>query len=182
MSAREGVLRERPLALVDQHTAMATLFDSEYVRLRGIAYVLAGDAHVAEEITMEAFVRAFASWSRLRQLEWPAGYLRKIVINLCRGRARRRVVESRVNALVQASREPGPDPWDAGESDARLDLWHAVRRLPDRQRACIVLRYLEDLSDGEIASILGCSVGTVKTHLFRARASLERVLHAGEAV
>jgi RNA polymerase sigma-70 factor (sigma-E family) len=177
VSAREGVLGERSLAGVsDTAVAMANLFDAEYSRLRGLAYVLVGDSHAAEEIVMEAFVKAFASWSRMRHLEWPAGYLRKIVINLCRGLIRRQRIEYRVNALLELRKEPRSNEWEARQSDARLDLWAAVRSLPERQRSCVVLHYLEDLTDSEVAHILGCSVGTVKTHMFRARASLERML------
>ena len=127
---------------------------------------------------MEACVRAFSSWSTVRRLDWPAGYLRRIVINLCRGRLRRQRIESRVNALIAVGKEGSASSWDARQSDARLDVWAAVRRLPDRQRSCVVLHYLEDMSDAEVARILGCSIGTVKTHMHRARASLSHTLGA----
>lgn len=178
MTAREGVLREQFLAheVRERGATLTALFDSEYPALRGLAYVLLGDAHVAEEVAMEAFVRAFASWSTVRGLDWPAGYLRRIVINLCRGRMRRQRIESRVNALVTVRKENAATDWDARQSDARLDIWAAVRSLPDRQRSCVVLRYLEDMSDAEVARVLGCSVGSVKTHMHRARLSLSRIL------
>ena len=178
MTAREGVLRERFLAYeaTERGATLSALFDSEYPPLRGLAYVLLGDAHAAEEVAMEAFVRAFSSWSTVQRLDWPAGYLRRIVINICRGRMRRQRIESRVNALITVRKQDASDGWDAKQSDARLDLWAAVRRLPDRQRSCIVLRYLEDMSDAEVAHVLDCSVGTVKTHMHRARASLGRIL------
>jgi RNA polymerase sigma-70 factor (sigma-E family) len=180
MSVPEGVLSERSLAgeISERGAALTVLFDTEYPRLRGLAYVLLGDAHVAEEIAQEAFVRAFSSWTRMRDLDWPTGYLRKIVINLCRGRIRRQRIEARVNALVDSRPDPAKG-WDEQRSDVRLDLWEAVRRLPERQRACIVLRYLEDMSDSEVARVLGCSSGTVKTHMSRARSSLERMLDGG---
>lgn len=178
MTAREGVLREQFLAheVPERGATLTALFDSEYPALRGLAYVLLGDAHVAEEVAMEAFVRAFSLWSTVRGLDWPAGYLRRIVINLCRGRMRRQRIESRVNALVAVRRENGAPGWDARQSDTRLDVWAAVRSLPDRQRSCVVLRYLEDMSDAEVARVLGCSVGSVKTHMYRARLSLSRIL------
>ena len=178
MSAREGVLRQRFLAdeINERGATLAALFDSEYPRLRGLAYVMLGDGHAAEEVAMEAFVRAFSSWATLHRLDWPAGYLKKIVINLCRGRIRRQRIEARVNALVQVRGDEASPGWDSRQSDARLDIWEAVRRLPDKQRSCVVLRYLEDMSDADVARILGCSVGTVKTHMFRARAALERML------
>lgn len=177
MSVREGVLSERSLAgeISERGAALTALFDAEYPRLRGLAYVLLGDSHLAEEVAQEAFVRAFSSWSRMRDLEWPTGYLRKIVVNLCRGRIRRQRIEFRVNALVESGRDES-DHWEERSSDARLDLWEAVRQLPERQRACVVLHYLEDMTDSEVARILGCSTGTVKTHISRARASLERIL------
>lgn len=152
---------------------LVTLFHAEYPRLRGLAYVLLGDTHAAEEVAMEAFVKAFSSWPRMRHLQWPRPYLRRIAINLCRERMRRQRIEVRANELIEHQRQTQQAACEGERSDIRMDLWDALRKLPERQRTCVVLRYLEDLSDAEIARTLGCTVGTVKTHLFRARASLE---------
>lgn len=159
----------------DAERDLAALFDAEYPRLRGLAFVLLGDAHAAEEAAMDAFVKTFSSWTRRRRLDSPAAYLTRVVVNECRGKIRRRAVELRANALAERRPRTSPAPDTAGADD-RLDVWAAVRALPPRQRACVVLRYLEDLSDAEIAETLDCSIGTVKTHMSRARKSLERTL------
>ena len=181
MDSKE-TLRER--WLVDDYRqrehVMAALFDSEYPRLRGLAYVLLADEHLAEEAAMETFVKAFSSWSRIRKLDWPAGYLRRILINQCRGKLRRRGLEQRVNRLFESGRSGEPTGWDAKRSDSKLDLWGAIQMLPDRQRTCVVLRYVEDMTDAEIASTLECSIGSVKTHMHRARKALSRTLQSDE--
>lgn len=168
---RQGHTREEQIA---------ALFDEHYPSLRGLAFVMLGDRSLAEELVMEAFVKAFTGWDRFRTLEHPHAYLRQVVVNLCRSRFRRQKIEFRVNELMHAGDR------DATESgtDLRLDVWDAVRRLPERQRACVVLRYAEDLPEAEIAEILQCSVGTVKSQLFKAKSKMEqelRTTHGGGA-
>ena len=172
MESKDTVEERWVVGKADRDAAMAALFDAEYPRLRGLAYVLTGDEHAAEEIAMETFVKAFSSWTRVTNLDWPAGYLRRILLNVCRSKARRQRIEHRVNRLFESGRSGETQGWDAPRSDVRLDVWDAVRRLPDRQRACIVLRYVENMTDAEIAYALECSVGSVKTHHHRARRAL----------
>lgn len=150
------------------------LFDRHYRSLRGLAFVMLGDAARAEEIVSEAYLKAFSGWGRLRRMDHPQAYLRQIVVNLCRSKFRREKVELRVNALVH---RVGEAQWEP-ERELRMDLWAAVRKLPERQRACVVLRYLEDMTEREIADVLECSIGTVKSQLSKARAKLERELEA----
>lgn len=150
------------------------LFDRHYRSLRGLAFVMLGDAARAEEIVMEAYLKAFSGWARLRGMDHPHAYLRQIVVNLCRAKFRREKIELRVNALVHRREET----WWEPSRDLRMDLWAAVRTLPERQRACIVLRYLEDMTEREIADAIECSIGTVKSQLSKARAKLERELGA----
>ena len=158
---------------------LSALFDEHYGRLRGLAFVMLGDRDAAEEIVMDAFAKAFSSWGLFRRAERPAAYLRKIVVNMCRGKIRRQGIEHRVNALAHRRGELRPPDWDPARLDHQLDVWDAVRSLPERQRACIVLRYLEDMTEAEIADALGCAVGTVKSQMFRARQTLARLLDAG---
>jgi RNA polymerase sigma-70 factor (sigma-E family) len=155
---------------------LSTLFFAEYPGLWSVAFAMVGDAHLAEEIVMESFVRVSASWRRVRRLDYPPGYLKKIVINLCRSKLRRRAIELRVNALTQRRNERELHGWESTGSDTRLDLMKAIGQLPPRQRACVVLRYFDDMTDHQIAETLDCSVGTVKSHLFRARRTLEQTL------
>lgn len=155
--------------------ALTALFDDHYRSLRGLAYLITGDSARSEEIVMEAFVKAISGWNRFRRVDNPRAYLRQIVVNLCRARFRREKVEQRVNALVHRRDQMRKEP----EHERYMDLWNAVRRLPERQRACVVLRYFEDMSEAEIAQALDCSIGTVKSQLFKARGHLERELTSG---
>jgi RNA polymerase sigma-70 factor (sigma-E family) len=154
---------------------IAELFDREYKSLHRLAYVFVADAAVAEEIVMEAFVKIFSGWNRFRSIDHKSAYLKQMVVNGCRSRLRRRGIERRVNEFAHRNLAR-PQGLESDHSDMQMDLWNAVRRLPDRQRAAVVLRYLEDLPEAEIADVLDCSVGTVKSQLSRARRKLEVLL------
>jgi len=155
---------------------LSSVFYAEYPRLWSIAYAMLGDRQHAEEVVMDAFVRAFSSWPRLVRLDYPPGYLRKIVVNLCRSKLRRRSVELRVNALAHRREERYGPPWESGSSDLRMDVLAALAELSPMQRACAVLRYFDDMTETQIAGVLDCSVGTVKSHIFRARKTLGKAL------
>lgn len=128
---------------------------------------------------MDAMLKTFSGWGRIRDIASTEAYLRRAVVNGCRSKIRRKSVESRA-AVVIKNRMRGPDEWaDAGIEDRR-DVWRAVTHLPERQRACVVLRYFEDLPEAEIAELMECSVGTVKSQLHKARARLEKSLAASE--
>ncbi len=158
---------------------IAALFTVQYLPLCRLAYVLMGDAARAEDIVQEAFLRTFASWGRIRQPERAAAYLRRSVVNLCRSGLRHRPVERRGNTLAyQRERQDVSgwvSGWDEGTAVAQTVL-EAVRSLPPRQRATVVLRYYLDLSEAEIAATLETSPGTVKSQLAKARAHLARSL------
>ena len=175
--ARTAARDERLDTAAERSRELSAVFYEEYPRLWSMAFAMLGDAHLAEEAVMDAFSKAFSAWGRIRRADRPSAYLRKIVLNLCRSRLRRRAIEQRVNALVygRSEREASPD-WADKQSDARLDLWNALSHLPVRQRECVVLRYLDDMTDAQVADTLDCSVGTVKSHLFRARKSLAHLL------
>jgi RNA polymerase sigma-70 factor (sigma-E family) len=159
------------VAADDRDQRVGDLFDRHYPGLCRLAYLIVGDRVQAEEIVMDAFMRTFASWGRIRDLDHSDAYLRRAVVNLARTRARRRHTEERSNATV------AHQPAKAGaEPERDLVVWEAVRRLPDRQRAAVVLRYYQDLPEADIADVLGCTVGTVKSQLSKARATLARAL------
>jgi len=158
------------VAADDRDDRIRALFEDHYAGLCRLAYLITGDATQAEELVMDAFVRTFAGWRRIRDLDRADSYLRKAVVNLSRSRNRRRQTEQRSTATLPTSIAP------RAESDRDDDVWDAVRELPHRQRAAVVLRYFEDLSEADIADALGCSVGTVKSQLSKARAALSRAL------
>jgi RNA polymerase sigma-70 factor (sigma-E family) len=157
----------------DRSAVLSELFDQNFAALRRLAFALLGDAGAADEVAQDAFVRLYASWRRLDDLDHPPTYLRKIVLNLCRTRGRRAALHRRTQPLLRAD-DVMRDP----DVALRLDVWSALEKLPHRQRACVVLRYLEDLSEAEVARLLDCSIGTVKSQLHKARVKLESTLGA----
>lgn len=160
----------------DRDESITRLFDEHYNGLCRLAGLLLGDTASAEEVVQEAFLRTFSGWWRVRQPEKAQWYLRKSVVNLCRSRARRRVTEDKGNRVTLAglaARAPVGSP-DA--SDDSITLVELVRDLPPRQRDAVVLRYYEDLSEAEIARVLNCALGTVKSQLSKARANLAAAL------
>jgi RNA polymerase sigma-70 factor (sigma-E family) len=169
-----GSVIEVPDARRDQE--VAALFEHHYQPLCRLAYVILGDRSVAEEIVMEAVLRTFAGWTRVRDVDSSGAYLRRAVVNLCRSRIRRAALESRVGALIHRREQTRAARSEEDRRVASMAIWDAVRALPERQRACVVLRYYEDLPATEIADIMDCSVGTVKSQLAKARRKLEEVL------
>ena len=163
----------------DEH--VAELFLKHYDGLCRLAVLLIGDRDGAEEAVQEAFLRTFSSWWRIRHLERAHWYLRRAVVNQCRSRMRRRSAEDRSNRTIYAT---DPERQVFGQiviegtnrSDDSLVVMSAVSGLPPRQRETVILRYYEDLPESAIAEILGCSVGTVKSQLAKARASLSVAL------
>lgn len=150
---------------------LTMLFDQNFVALRKLAFALVGEAGAAEDIAQDAFVRLYASLRRLDRLDHAPSFLRRIVINECRSRARRAAVRERLDPMLGQ-----PASVDEPDVARRLDIWSALSSLPSRQRMCVVLRYLEDLSDSDIADLLGCSIGTVKSQLHKARHKLGPLL------
>jgi RNA polymerase sigma-70 factor (sigma-E family) len=155
---------------------LAEMHREHYAHLVRLACLLVDRVDVAEEIVQEAFVRLHGSLDRIEDPADRPAYLRSIVMNLARSRLRRRQVVDRHPPL------PSPDgaPADADvvlREDQR-EVIAALRTLPERQRACLVLRYYGELSEAEIAATLGISAGSVKTHVSRAMAAMTKQLEA----
>jgi RNA polymerase sigma factor (sigma-70 family) len=126
--------------------------------------MVVGASGAAEEVTQDAFVRVYRRWN---SLDAPDAFLRTVTMNLCRSHLRHRKVELR---------HP-PDATRVSVAAPELDeTWLAVSRLPFRQRAVLALRYYADLPEVEIASLLGCRIGTVKSARHRALAALRKEL------
>jgi RNA polymerase sigma-70 factor (sigma-E family) len=141
--------------------------------LRKVAYLLSGDWHRADDVVQTTIVKLYVRWPRLSPLENIDGYARTTLVNTFlaeqRGAWARRVV------LRGADTEA---PGQAGDLDAVLDLRSALDALPARQRATVVLRYYCDLPVEEVAAVLGCSTGTVKSQTARGLDALRRVLQS----
>jgi RNA polymerase sigma-70 factor, ECF subfamily len=155
---------------------LAVLFRQHYVALYRLAYLLLRDAGLAEEVVMDSFVKTFSGWGRLRDTERAPVYLRRTVINTARSKIRRQVIEGRATDRFKRMNPPLVAEPQLGIEQSRI--WELVRALPVRQRACVVLRYFEDLSEAQIAEMLECSVGTVKSQLSRARVRLQKAFDA----
>jgi RNA polymerase sigma-70 factor (ECF subfamily) len=132
---------------------------------------------MAEEVVMDVFAKAMSRWTLFSRAEHPNAYLRQMVVNLCRSRGRRKSLEKR---WVERLKHEAKESFESGPEVHGIDahVWAAVRQLPQRQRTCVVLRYLDDLSEPEIAAVLDIPVGTVKSQLSRARKKLAGLLGA----
>ena len=140
---------------------------SRWPGLVRLAFGLTGDRWAAEDIAQATLARAYVAWRRVSRADDPDAYLRRILVNTSNRRFRRRRV----------AEQPGDPPETAVEGPAdlvgeRAALLAALRQLPPRQRAVVVLRYWEDLTDTQIGAALGCSPGTVRSQLSRALAKL----------
>ena len=136
------------------------------------AYLLTGDLGHAEDLAQTTLIKAYRSWNRVCRVADVDAYVRKILINANRSRFRaKRPVEYSVAAVPES---PAWAPDDGSGIEQRAVLFAALATLPPRQRAIVVLRYWEDLAEGEVAELVGCSVGTVKSQASRALAKLRK--------
>lgn len=152
---------------MDEHTRRA--FD-EFARARmpqllRFGHVLTGDPHAAADLVQDALERAMLAWPRVSRQGDPEGYVRRTMVNrnisIWRKLRRERLVD-----------EPPERQWTPAGRD--LALWEQLRQLPTKQRAVIVLRYYEDLTEQQTADILGCSLGTVKSQAAKAIGNLRK--------
>ncbi len=137
----------------------------EFVRARigplsRVAYLLTGEHHAAQDLLQGALIKVALRWRRLAAEGHPEAYLRRVLYHEHISAWRRRVRHPEVSAAVLPER-PGVD--EAGLVERRLLLRQALARLTRKQRAVLVLRFFEDLSEADTAEALGCSVGTVKS-------------------
>ena len=162
--------------VVEPGDPLAMLHRAHYVSLVRLANVLLGDAARSEEIVQDAFVRLQLKWGGLRHVDRAPAYLRSAVLNGARSALRHGKV---VDRDLQRRRDVGDAPsaeTGALASAQRGRMIAALRRLPERQRTALALRYYLDLSDAEVADTMGVSVGAVKTHLHRGLARLATLI------
>jgi RNA polymerase sigma-70 factor (ECF subfamily) len=149
-------------------------FNEHYGSTLRAVSVAIGDSGRAEDLTQEAFARAFRRWSTVSKLERPVTWVYVVALNAERKRWRR---ERQV-------KEPGPNhdsvPDMAGGVLSTIVVRDAIERLPARQRAAVVLRYLGDLTVADIANVMGCAEGTVKATLHQALRNLRVDLDGSE--
>ncbi|GAA2611572.1 hypothetical protein GCM10009863_26520 [Streptomyces axinellae] len=149
---------------------------SSYVRARGpvllrTARSLTANPSDAEDLLQTALTKTYLAWERIEDHRALDGYVRRALVNTRTSQwRRRRVDEFACDELPEPDPLPAPDP--AEQQAMRDAMWRAVLKLPARQRAMVVLRYYEDLSEIQTAEVLGVSVGTVKSAVSRALAKL----------
>jgi RNA polymerase sigma-70 factor (sigma-E family) len=140
------------------------------------ATVLSCDPHLAEDIVQEVLVRAQARWPRIAAFDAPEAYVKRMIVNELASWRRRRAagVVPMSQPALDAVLGPGDDPATAhGERDAMM---RRIAALPLRQRMAVALRYYEDLTDQEIADLLGCRPVTVRSHLSHGLAALRQAV------
>jgi len=133
------------------------------------AYLLTGDYQLAEDLLQTALLKTYQAWPTLRHYEAATTYARRVLVttNISWWRRRRHRVELLGASFVDWSMDDGTD--ERANREAMLQL---LATLPKQQRAAVVLRYYEGLTELEVAGVLGCSVGTVKSQVHRALATL----------
>jgi RNA polymerase sigma-70 factor (sigma-E family) len=138
------------------------------------AYLIVWDEAEAEDLVQECLLKVARRWPRVRRMEQPRAYARRILVNLildgARSRARRRSELEPAPAASPIAVDPLP------ALQTRAELLQALEQLPTRQRAVLVLRYFNDLTEAQVAEVLGCQPGTVKSSTSRGLARLREVL------
>lgn len=141
------------------------VFESLFVAAYGVAHRILGSAAEAEDVAAEAMSRALDRWRRVGGMPSPTGWVVRVATNLAIDTVRRRRFVGPVELETSSK---------ADDADTRLAVREMLRRLPRRQRDVLALRYLADLSEAEIAVVLGISPGSVKRHTSRALSRLRR--------
>jgi RNA polymerase sigma-70 factor (sigma-E family) len=158
--------------MADRDQEFRDFFEAEFRPLRRLGYLLTGDWAEAEDLAQEAMVRTYRAWSRIRERERPGAYARSVLVNRRRSLLRRSMIAAKhAEALRSEAYRP-----DLGEDG--MVLWAAIRALPPRQRAALVLRFYEDLPEAEVAQILDAPLGTVKSLVHRGLGRLRERLGA----
>ncbi|MFD0267028.1 SigE family RNA polymerase sigma factor [Streptomyces sp. NPDC127106] len=148
---------------------------SAYVRTRGAGLLrtarsLTPNPCDAEDLLQTALAKTYAAWDRIEDHRALDGYVRRALVNTRTSQWRKRKVDEFACDELPETEAPSTDP---AEAQALRDaMWRAVTRLPDRQRAMVVLRYYEDLSEAQTAELMGVSIGTVKSAVSRALVKL----------
>ncbi|MGH3067050.1 MAG: SigE family RNA polymerase sigma factor [Streptosporangiaceae bacterium] len=177
---RPGPGRGDDQASADAARAVSALYTAHAVGLIRLAVIMLGDRAAAEDVVQDAFCGLYRRWGQLADPDKALSYTRAATLNGCRSELRHR---------IRAQRRGGPVPEAAdvasAEQAALLGEEHrqvlsALRRLPDRQREALVLRFYLDLTEPEIATSMGVSPGTVKSTTSRGLAALGRLLEEAD--
>jgi RNA polymerase sigma-70 factor (sigma-E family) len=142
-------------------TAFSDLVATRSAALLRTAYLVVGDHQLAQDLVQESLAKTYVAWPRLRDVTKAEAYARRTIVTTAISWRRRRSFHER--PVLEIPEQAQPDRTDAFATQALL--WAEVRALPPRQRAALVLRYYEDLSESDTAELMGCAVGTVKSQV-----------------
>jgi RNA polymerase sigma factor (sigma-70 family) len=160
--------RPRPETLSDE---FRSLFDAAYAQVVRTVWFVVRDYAVAEEITQDAFVELYRHWRQVCDYDQPGLWVRRVALNKAQREA------ARTARRAELERKAAPRPLvDDGPQPPHEELWDAIRTLPPRQRAVVVLFYLEDRPMDEVADLVGCSTATGYVQLHQARHRLAELL------
>jgi RNA polymerase sigma-70 factor (sigma-E family) len=158
--------------------AFAEFVAARSAALHRSAYLMVGERQLAQDLLQEALTKTYVAWPTLRDPARAEAYTRRVITTTAISWYRRKSWQERPSDTI-------PEVGQEGHADdvARREwVWAALQALPPRQRAAIVLRYYEDLTEAQTAAALGCAVGTVKSQVHAGLATLRRTLdsHGGE--
>ena len=154
-------------------------FRAQLQSLVALGYALSGSRSMAEDLAQEALLAAFKDWTRVRELDNPGAWVRRVVTNRAVSNLRRRIVEAVAMSTKLRPRDEEGSTIGA-LSDHNEHVWAAIRALPRRQAQVITLRTLDRSTVAEIAEVLEISEAAASTHLRRARQTLARQLTRGD--
>lgn len=161
----------RAFGLDKSNAKLAALYGDFAPGAARLAYLLTGDQHLAQDLVQEAFLRMLGRFEYLRKPASFQAYLHRTIVNLSRKHWRRRDVEKRYIRREQHLRSP--EAINTPDVETIDEVWVAVQLLPYRQRAAIVLRFYEDMSEQQTAQMLECSEKAVRSLVARAKGSLQ---------
>jgi RNA polymerase sigma-70 factor (sigma-E family) len=164
-----GILVTQIRRIEGAGSQIAELYQRHVPAAGRFAYLLTGDRAVAEDLVQEAFVRVIGRFGHVRVPDAFEAYLRKTMVNLHTSSLRRRRLERAYLQRNRVDEEPSTVMPDVG---GREDLWRALQELTPRQRAAVVLRFFEDLSERDTAAVLRCSPAAAKSLIARAMETL----------
>jgi RNA polymerase sigma-70 factor (sigma-E family) len=176
LMAAPGPARPRD---ADARATITVLYQVHAVGLIRLAVVMLGDRTAAEDVVQDAFAGLYRRWNHVSDKDRALGYVRTSVLNGCRTRLRARVRDQRLAAASPATLAAASAEQAVLIGEEHAAVLAALRRLPDRQREALVLRFYLDMSETEIAASMGIGRGTVKSTTSRALATLGRLIEEG---
>ncbi|MEU4190678.1 SigE family RNA polymerase sigma factor [Kribbella sp. NPDC026611] len=160
--------------MAERDEAFVAFVQAAEASLRRTAFLVCGDRHKADDVVQDALYKLYLSWPKVQRVGNPFAYARRIVVNAAHDGGRR--PWRREVAISDVPDRTDLHDFAAGYAE-RDEVLLALRSLGPRQRACVVLRYYEDLSVEQTAEILGCSTGTVKSQASRGLDTLRQAIN-----